>query len=183
EDNGELTAPFSLSKIEGVVKASDGSKCLGPYGFIFTFFKEFWVLMKVGVRIVFDQFYGCASLLRSVFSYFLTLIPKVKVPQSLGDFRLIFLLGCLYKLVSEVLVGRLAKVIRSGVYLGDGVLVLNEVIDITKSGETMMENLWVLKVVLRGFEMASGLKVNFLKSCLLGVNVSGAPEEARLLGE
>jgi hypothetical protein len=26
-------------------------------------------------------------------------------------------------------------------------------------------------VVLRGFEMASGFKVNFYKSCLIGVNV------------
>jgi hypothetical protein len=35
-----------------------------------------------------------------------------------------------------------------------------------------MENLWALKAVLRGFELASGLKVNFWKSCLMGVNVS-----------
>jgi hypothetical protein len=29
-----------------------------------------------------------------------------------------------------------------------------------------------LKALLRGFEMVSGLKVNFHKSCLMGVNVS-----------
>jgi hypothetical protein len=34
-----------------------------------------------------------------------------------------------------------------------------------------MENLWTLKAILRGFELASGLKVNFWKSCLIGVNV------------
>jgi len=34
-----------------------------------------------------------------------------------------------------------------------------------------MENLWTLKALLKGFEMASGLKVNFYKSCLLGINV------------
>jgi len=33
-----------------------------------------------------------------------------------------------------------------------------------------MENLWTLKALLRGFEVASGLKVNFFKSCLIGVN-------------
>jgi hypothetical protein len=31
-------------------------------------------------------------------------------------------------------------------------------------GEACVENLWVLKAMLRGFEMASGLKVNFSKS-------------------
>jgi len=35
-----------------------------------------------------------------------------------------------------------------------------------------MKNLWALKTFLQGFEIASGLKVNFFKSCLIGVNVS-----------
>ncbi|PNY14484.1 cysteine-rich receptor-like protein kinase, partial [Trifolium pratense] len=39
-------------------------------------------------------------------------------------------------------------------------------------GEASMENLWTLKAVLRGFEMASGLKVNFWKSSLIEVNVA-----------
>jgi len=38
-------------------------------------------------------------------------------------------------------------------------------------GRATVENLWTLKALLRGFEMTSGLKVNFYKSCLLGVNV------------
>jgi hypothetical protein len=39
-------------------------------------------------------------------------------------------------------------------------------------GEPTLENLWALKAILRGFEMVSGLKVNFWKSSLMGVNVS-----------
>jgi hypothetical protein len=35
-----------------------------------------------------------------------------------------------------------------------------------------LENLWTLKAILRGFETASGLKVNFWKSGLIGVNVA-----------
>jgi len=35
-----------------------------------------------------------------------------------------------------------------------------------------VEILWTLKALLRGFEMASGLEVNFLKSCLIGINVA-----------
>jgi hypothetical protein len=38
-------------------------------------------------------------------------------------------------------------------------------------GGATVENLWVLKAVLRGFEMVSGLKVNFWKSCVMGINV------------
>jgi hypothetical protein len=39
-------------------------------------------------------------------------------------------------------------------------------------GEASVSNLWALKEILRGFEMASGLKVNFWKSDLMGINVS-----------
>ena len=39
-------------------------------------------------------------------------------------------------------------------------------------GEASIQNLWILKALLKGFQMASGLKVNFLKSSLIGVNVS-----------
>ncbi|GAU29496.1 hypothetical protein TSUD_360410 [Trifolium subterraneum] len=39
-------------------------------------------------------------------------------------------------------------------------------------GEVSVENLWTIKAILRGFELASGLKVNFWKSGLIGVNVS-----------
>jgi len=39
-------------------------------------------------------------------------------------------------------------------------------------GEATINNLWTLKALLRGFKIVSGLKVNFHKSCLLGVNVS-----------
>lgn len=35
-------------------------------------------------------------------------------------------------------------------------------------GKVIFQNFWTLKVVLRGFEMGSGLKVNFHKSCLYG---------------
>jgi hypothetical protein len=39
-------------------------------------------------------------------------------------------------------------------------------------GEASMGNLWSLKAILRSFELASGLKVNFSKSSIIGVNVS-----------
>ena len=38
-------------------------------------------------------------------------------------------------------------------------------------GKATVENLWAMKSILRGFELVSGLKINFLKSSLIGVNV------------
>jgi hypothetical protein len=38
-------------------------------------------------------------------------------------------------------------------------------------GEATVANLWTLKAILRSFELASGLKVNFTKSSVMGINV------------
>lgn len=59
------------------------------------------------MRIMFDEFNCFASLPRNFASFFMTLIPKVKNPYTLGDFWPISLLGSLYKLVSKVLAKRL----------------------------------------------------------------------------
>jgi hypothetical protein len=143
EENSCLTRPFSLDEIEVIVKECDGNKSPGPDGFNFAFVKDFWSMIKGEIRILFDQFHGIGTLPHSFSSYFVTLIPKVNSPFSLGDFRLISLLGCLYKIVAKVLTARLARVMDSIVantqsaflkerQLVDGVVVINEVVDFAK---------------------------------------------------
>lgn len=38
-------------------------------------------------------------------------------------------------------------------------------------GEPSFDNLWALKTIFRSFELVSGLKVNFHKSSIMGLNV------------
>lgn len=44
--------------------------------------------------------------------------------------------------------------------------------DSVSLGNGRMENLWGLKVVLRGFEILSGPKVNFFKIMIYNINLS-----------
>lgn len=75
-----------------------------------------------------DQFHCFASLPYSFASYFVTLVLKVKSLSHLCEFRLTFLVLSLYKVVPKVLVTT-----RLGlVMLVDGVMDVNEVIDLTK---------------------------------------------------
>jgi hypothetical protein len=106
EANYLLEDTFSIGEIEEVVKASDGSKCPGPDGFNYAFFKEFWGIMRSDIRILFDQFHGNECIPKCLTSYFLTLVPKIKSPQRLGDFRPISLCDCIYKLLVKVLASR-----------------------------------------------------------------------------
>jgi hypothetical protein len=84
----------------------------------------------------------------------------------------------LFLLVAEGLGGLMRSAVEKnyfkGVGVGEGSVVVSHLQyadDTICVGEASMENLWTLKAILRGFELASGLKVNFWKSCLMGVNV------------
>lgn len=66
-------------------------------------------------------------------SSFITPVPKVKDPSSLSNFRLISLIGCMYKTTLKILATRLKAVIGDvqsayieGRNILDGLLVVNE---------------------------------------------------------
>ena len=96
------------------------------------------------MKIMFDQFYGNSVFPRSFFSsYFVVLIPKVDEPFALKDYLHISLFGCHYKLILNVFAAHLAMVLNSviatsqstlfkGRNLVDGVMVINEVVDLAK---------------------------------------------------
>jgi hypothetical protein len=84
----------------------------------------------------------------------------------------------LFLLVVEGLGGVMTRAGDLGLFkgfkiCGDGPIIshLQYADDTLCIGEASIENLWTLKAILRGFELASGLKVNFWKSCLIGINV------------
>ncbi|GAU34276.1 hypothetical protein TSUD_321220 [Trifolium subterraneum] len=195
------------------------------------------------------SFIGDDKLTKGLNSTFVSLMPKVDIPQCLNDFRPISLVGCLYKILAKVLANRLRLVIGSVIseshtaFVKDrqiikGILIANEVVDEARSPtnefplerglqegdplspflfplaveglnvlmKTMVErnlftgysvdggdsisishlqfaddtlllgakiwaNVRALQVVLLLFESMSGLKVNFNKSMLVGVNI------------
>jgi hypothetical protein len=74
----------------------EGDLCPGPDGFNFKFIKHFWTLFREDFFAMLSEFYLNATLPKAVFSYFITLIPKVASPHQLCDFRPISLLGYMY---------------------------------------------------------------------------------------
>ncbi|GAU38174.1 hypothetical protein TSUD_264000 [Trifolium subterraneum] len=84
----------------------------------------------------------------------------------------------LFILVAEGLGALMNKAVELGFYKGIqlrscGVNIshLQYADDTLFVGEVCVENLWTTKAILRWFELISGLKVNFFKSKLFGINV------------
>lgn len=91
------------------------------------------------------EFHSNAKLPKVITTSFLILIPKMKNPQSLNEFRPIFLVGFLFKIMAKILTSIhkrvLGKVVSKnqsafapGRHIFDGVLVVNEAMDLAKRG-------------------------------------------------
>ncbi|GAU48216.1 hypothetical protein TSUD_405030 [Trifolium subterraneum] len=143
EDNFSLLALFSVEEVREVILSSDGNKCPGPDGFNFNFLKSYWDIIKGDIMEFLAEFHKSANLPKAITASFLALIQKNDHPQALSDYQPICLVSSLYKILSKVLAARLKKVmgkliskVQSGFlpnkHILDGVLVVNELIDLAK---------------------------------------------------
>lgn len=134
---------FSRDETKGVIWDCDGDKIPGPDEFNITFLKKSWDILGEEIIGLIQEFHSTTVLPKAITASFLTLIPKSQNHQRIDDFRPIFLIGCLYKIVPKILSNRLKKVVGSivsksqtgfipGREILDGVLVTNEVIDFSK---------------------------------------------------
>jgi hypothetical protein len=134
---------FSLEEVKEVIWCSDGNKSPGPDGFNFKFLKVCWDIIKHDIMNFLNEFFGSATLPKAFTASFLTLIPKKDHPQALSDYRPICLISSMYKILSKLLAGRLKHVLGKLIshnqsafipdrQILDGVLVVNELIDLAK---------------------------------------------------
>ncbi|XP_058765390.1 uncharacterized protein LOC131638862 [Vicia villosa] len=149
EDSLSLEVPFTMEEIKEAVWSCDGSKSMGPDGISLLFFKKCWSFVKEDVVSCFNAFYSETVFSKAIISSFLTLVPKKDNPLDLDDYRLICLVGSIYKMLSKLLASRIKRVLSSiisnsqsafvpGRQMLDGVIVANEIVDFaSKEGKSV----------------------------------------------
>jgi hypothetical protein len=86
-----------------------GIKAPGPGGFSMAFFQNCWEVLIEDIIEVFKEFHRWGKFEKSFNATFVSLIPKKVRAVGIKDFRLISLLGGVYKIISKVL----AKILKS----------------------------------------------------------------------
>ncbi|KAA3463549.1 LINE-1 reverse transcriptase isogeny [Gossypium australe] len=135
----KLEEPFSMKEIKEAVWSYDESKVPGPDGFNLCFFRKCWEIVKHDLFKVMSDFFTFGKLEKSINSSFITLTPTVENPIEISEFRPIFLVSSLYKIVSKVFLRRLREMVGDvasdtqcafikGRWIFDGVLIANELI-------------------------------------------------------
>ena len=109
--NEALLRPFSNEEIHHALFQMSPSKAPGPDGMTTLFFQKYWHIVGGDVTLAILDFFSSGCMLGSINFTNIVLIPKVKSPESMTQFRPINLCNVLYKIVSKILVNRMKVVL------------------------------------------------------------------------
>jgi hypothetical protein len=109
--NTELSRPFTKMEVSSAIHQMAPMKAPGPDGFDALFFQKNWaiVVMEVCKAVLFLLNSGVIN--KELNFTYIALIPKIKNPTSVMDFRPISLCNVVYKIISKVLANRLKKIL------------------------------------------------------------------------
>ena len=113
EDNLSLIVDFSEEEIREPVWKCDGNKSPGPDGYNFNFIKNSWDVMKGEIVAAVRHFQELGNIPKGCNASFIALVPKVRDPLRLDQYRPISLVGELYKIISKALSSRIKCVLPS----------------------------------------------------------------------
>lgn len=82
-----------------MVRALNGDKAPGPYGFSMTFFQTRWKVLKVDIMNVFQKFHLRRKFKKSLDATFISLVPNRAETAYIKDFRSISLVSGVYKII------------------------------------------------------------------------------------
>lgn len=126
--NSELTMSFTVEEVKEAVMQMHTSKAPGPDGLPSGFFQNHWgVVGEQVIRTclaVLNDGASIADLNHTV----LALIPKIKSPQRVTDFRPISLCNVIYRIIAKVLANRLKRVLNEVISTNQSAFIPNRLI-------------------------------------------------------
>ena len=112
EMNAKLTGPYTREEVECAIKEMAPLKAPGPDGMPPPFYQTYWSDVSMDITQAVLSCLNSGSILKSINHTFIALIPKVKNPERVSEFRPISLCNVIYKIVCKVIANRLSQKLK-----------------------------------------------------------------------
>ncbi|KAL0296229.1 UNVERIFIED_CONTAM: hypothetical protein Sradi_6675000, partial [Sesamum radiatum] len=111
EEARAIIRPVTIDEVKTTFFDIEEDKAPGPDGFSSGFFKAAWPIVGEEVSKAIIDFFTTGCLLKQLNATLLTLIPKVRTPHSVADFRPISCYNVIYKVITKILVSRIREIL------------------------------------------------------------------------
>ncbi|XP_021848075.2 uncharacterized protein [Spinacia oleracea] len=155
-----LNAPYTADEVKAALFSIPGVKAPGPDGFGSYFYKDAWSIVGDDVVSAVLDVLQHGKLLKELNHTVITLIPKVKCPRNVSEFRPISCCNTLYKCVTKVLCARLRQILPDLIFENQGGFV---------HGRYIVHNIMVVQDLVRHYGR-KGVK----PSCLMKIDLQKA---------
>ena len=107
-----LSRPYSSEEVRTALFQMGLTKAPGPDSMNAIFYKKkIWHIVRTGVTNAVLDFLHTSHMVPDINYTHIVLIPKVKKPKKMADFRPISLCNVIYKIISKVLANRLKLIL------------------------------------------------------------------------
>lgn len=112
ELNEMLTQVFAKEEVQDLLFQMNLNKAPGPDGFPVSFFHSYYSFIGDSMADACLSFLNEGGYLHKINHGHVVLIPKVKIPRRVGDFRPISLCNVIYKIIAKVLANWLKPILQ-----------------------------------------------------------------------
>ena len=156
----KMCSVVSIDEIKEALKSIDDSKAPGPDGYTAKFFKSAWPVVGEDLCNAVKEFFNSGKILGEINATIISLVPKIKTPSKVSDYRPIACCNVVYKLISKILTNRLKHVLCRIISQNQSAFI---------PGRSITDNILLTQELLKGYGCKNGkercaLKIDIMKA-------------------
>lgn len=155
-----LCRPFSREEVKQALFSIPKDKALGPDGFSSGFFKAAWPTIGEDFTTAVLDFFKSGKILGQINATNITLVPKVKWPSSVSDYRPISCCNISYKVISKLIAQRLNIVLP---------ILISENQSAFARDRSIMTNILICQDIVKNYHRPVGMS-----RCLMKIDLKEA---------